>query len=265
MPLIVTRPQAAGQALAAELAAAGLTTLWLPAFDLLPAADQAITRATLARLADFDLAVFVSPAAVRFAVAELSAAWPAPTAIAAVGSGTARAVQALVPAVAAARLIEPRTASAAEPGAQGAAGSEALWQALQDAALQPRAALVLRAEHGRDWLAQRLQQAGAAVTTLAVYRRLPHVPAASARRWLLAQGDVARWDSVLTSSEAVDVLLDQVQAVPGAAARLRAGCALASHARIAARLSAAGFVDVRVCAPEAAAIGAALAAAAGSR
>lgn len=64
-PVIVTRPAAGGRALAAALLARGLDALWLPAFEIGPAPDEAAARAALARLADFDLAVFVSPAAVR--------------------------------------------------------------------------------------------------------------------------------------------------------------------------------------------------------
>ncbi|MFN7887408.1 MAG: uroporphyrinogen-III synthase, partial [Betaproteobacteria bacterium] len=69
------------------------------------------------------------------------------------------------------------------------------------------------------------------------------------------QGAVA---SVVTSSEAVAALMDAMRDAPAALAALRAGPALASHPRIAERLRVSGFGDVRLCAPNAAAIQAAV-------
>ncbi|MEW5881641.1 MAG: uroporphyrinogen-III synthase [Pseudomonadota bacterium] len=247
-PVIVTRPDAGGRALADELAARGIEALWLPAFEIGSAPDEPAARGALAQLADFDLAVFVSPAAVRAAAALLTGAWPARTAIGAVGAATASAVVQSIPGAQSAALIAPGAAD------ENDAGSEAFWDALTRSALRPRRVLLLRAEGGREWLADRLAAAGARVTAVAVYSRRMRSASddeiATLRRWK----DAGRQPAMLvTSSEAVDVLVRQIERA-GAPGWLQAGLALATHARIAERLRAAGFARVALAAPRADAI-----------
>lgn len=83
--LVLTRPAGGGDGLAARLAAAGAETLRFPALRLVPSAP----RPPAGR---FDLAVFVSPAAVRFGLPRLARALPA--VVAAPGRGTAAALAA---------------------------------------------------------------------------------------------------------------------------------------------------------------------------
>lgn len=251
-PIIVTRPDAGGRALTDALAARGLDALWLPAFEIGPAPDEQIARAALARVADFDLAIFVSAAAVRATAALLEGAWPARTAIGAVGAATAGAVVQAIPGAASARCIAPAATDEHD------AGSEAFWDALVRSAVQPRRVLLLRAEGGREWLAERLAEAGARVTAVAVYSRRAHGASddelATLRRWC----EAGRAPAVLvTSSEAVDVLAGQIDRAD-AREWLRTGCALATHTRIAARLREAGFARVVLTPPRAADIVAAL-------
>jgi uroporphyrinogen-III synthase len=244
-PLIVTRPGAAGERLAADLRAAGCDALWLPAFAFGAAPDAARARAALARLADYDLAVFVSPAAVAATAALLARPWPPQTAIAAVGAATKREVLA--------RIAGADAATIHAPAAADESGSEALWAHLQAGGCAFRRALILRAEHGREWLAERLQAAGVQVRLLAVYTRRIAAPEARALATLRAWMQAGRAPAVLvTSSEAVDALAAQLEA--DLACWLRAGRALATHERIAQRLRAAGFADVRVVAADVAAL-----------
>ncbi|MCX8114288.1 MAG: uroporphyrinogen-III synthase [Burkholderiaceae bacterium] len=247
-PVIVTRPDAGGRMLADELAARGFESLWLPAFEIGPAPDERAARDALARLAEFDLAVFVSPAAVRATAALLAGAWPARTAIGAVGAATARAVAQSIPGALSAAVIAPGDADEAD------AGSEALWDALMRSALRLQRVLLLRAEGGRMWLAERLAEAGARVTAVAVYSRRVRSAGedeiATLRRWKDAGRQPAM---VVTSSEAVDVLVRQIERA-GALEWLHAGLALATHARIAERLRAAGFARVALAAARADAI-----------
>lgn len=247
-PVIVTRPEAGGRVLADELAGRGLEVLWLPVFEIGPAPDEPAAREALAQLADFDLAVFVSPAAAHAAATLLAGAWPARTAIGTVGAATARAVAQAIPGAQSAALIAPGDADETD------AGSEALWDALLRSGLRPRRVLLLRAEGGRQWLADRLTEAGARVTAVAVYSRRVRSAAddeiATLRRWK----DAGRVPAMLvTSSEAVDVLVRQIDRA-GAPGWPRAGLALATHARIADRLRAAGFARVVLAAPRADAI-----------
>ncbi len=256
-PVIVTRPDAGGRALTDALRALGVDAVWLPAFDIGPPPDEATARAVLARLADFDLAIFVSAAAVRATAALLAAPWPVRTAIGAVGAATARAVAQAIPGAQSAPCIAPDDADEHD------AGSEAFWEALTRSALRPQRVLLLRAEGGRAWLADRLTETGARVTAVAVYSRRARSASdgeiAVLRRWRSA----GRAPAVLvTSSEAVDVLLAQIDRA-GARDWLRTGLALATHARIAERLRSAGFARVALAAPRAEAIMAAIESSAG--
>ena len=245
--VVVTRPGAAGRALADELTRAGQPALWLPAFEFGPPPDEARARAVLASLADFDLAILVSPQAARATAALLERPWPAGTAIAAVGAGSRAAVLATIPGAAQAPLLPAR-----DEDLRGS-GSESLWPLLQAMQPQPRRVLLLRAQGGREWLAEKLQAAGSTVTPLAVYTRMPCAPSTEMRVRLAAAAG-AGLASVISSSDAVDALAEMLAGQPEVLQALRAGAALASHPRIAERLRAAGFARVTVCAPDAQAI-----------
>jgi uroporphyrinogen-III synthase len=243
-PLVVTRPGAAGQRLAEQLRAGGCEAVWLPAFEFGPAPDPEQARAALASLADCDLAVFVSPAAVAATATLLAQAWPAGTTIGAVGAATKREVLARIAGAEAATILAPT--------ADDEGGSEALWDELAASGRAFRRALILRAEHGREWLAERLQAAGVQVRLLAVYTRRIAAPAPRALATLRAWMQAGRAPAVLvTSSEAVDAL---AQLDDELRAWLRVGRALATHERIAQRLRAAGFADVQTVAADAAAL-----------
>lgn len=279
-PWLVTRPAAAGSALADALRARGRDVRWLPAFDIGLPPDESAARAALARLADADLAIFVSPAAVR-AVYQLLGGrdWPADTSIGAVGSATADAARALlarsdgtpltlIAPVAASVPARPMragsTATAApmrlhesvaalgaeEPDARG--GSEAFWAALQahfgnsgSAGGQPlRRALLLRAAQGRDWLLDQLRAVGVQVEPVAVYARRLRPWDGGDVAWVAARLGGPPPLVVVTSSEAVDALIEAVSlALPGALPWLRRGRALALHPRIVERLRAVGLTD----------------------
>lgn len=260
-PWLVTRPAAAGESLTAALRAAGCDARWLPAFDLGPAPDPQAARAALARLATFDLAVLVSPAAVRATAALLDGRWPSAVPIGAVGRGTVDAVRACfgaAPTVVAPASSEPTEDSADEGGGRAdpeASGSEAFWDALTQRTVAtgraPREVLLLRAEQGRDWLRAHFEAAGARVTLLPVYRRVARDWDSDDRAWIAARRHGPAPVLVVTSSEAVDALLAAADTMPDAAALrawLQRGRALALHPRIVERLHAAGFGDV-ACVP----------------
>ena len=247
--LLITRPQAPGRVLTAQLRAAGLDALWWPAFALLPPDDPAALRSCAERLALFDLVVFVSPAAVRALAPLLSDAWPARTAIAAVGAATAQAARTQLAQAGQARIICPDGETAAD------GGSESLWEALRQALPAPRHALIVRAQSGRRWLADRLLECGARVDEAVAYRRVANVPSAPQWAALRAamQGD-ACLAALYSSSEAVGVVGETLEQEPAIAARLRRGVALCFHERIEQALRASGLADVRRCEPDVASI-----------
>ncbi|MFO0490642.1 MAG: uroporphyrinogen-III synthase, partial [Curvibacter sp.] len=96
---------------------------------------------------------------------------------------------------------------------------------------------------GRDWFAQQLRQPGAGVECLASYQRQrPEPTAAALQRARAAASDGSVW--VFSSSEAVHNLQFVLPAQDWAAA-----VAVATHARIAAAVRAAGFGQVRASRP----------------
>jgi uroporphyrinogen-III synthase len=234
-PIVVTRPGAAGRVLAARLRQSNEQVAWWPAFELLPAADENAVRSVLHRLADYDLALFVSMAAVEATRELLPGPWPVATAIAAVGAST-RAAAAELPGVVGEQIISP--------GGADAPGSEGLWRAWLASGRKARRVLVLRAEHGRDWLIEQFTATGAQVETLPVYRRevraLDAADLACLRQWVVAQTVPL---AVFTSSEAV-AALDHALASDSARQWLRTGTALATHSRVAEQLQHAGFSGV---------------------
>ena len=252
--ILVTRPQEPGRDLAARLRGAGLDALWWPAFDLLPPADPAPLRACVARLAQFDLVVFVSPAAVRAFALALPGEWPTATAIGAVGAATASAARALLAGAGGARIHCPCGDAVAD------AGSEALWQALQRLSPAPQRILIVRAQGGRQWLIDRLLATGAQVEQAVAYLRLAHVPSPAQCAALRAsQAARSRLAVLFSSSEAVPAVMQQLAGDPTLAGALRGAIALCVHPRIEQALRAAGYADVRGCEPEAESIRAALA------
>jgi uroporphyrinogen-III synthase len=242
-PVIVTRPAAPGRRLVAALRRCGGEVAWWPAFDIAPPANEAAVRRALDHLADYDLALFVSPNAVHATAERLSADWPASTVIGAVGASTRDAAVAELPGGSVAPIVAP------DDGDES--GSEGFWRAWRATGRRARRVLVLRAATGRDWIIDQLRAADAEVDALAVYDRSPRA---------LSEGDRARligWVrngvppiTVVSSAEAVGAILEQVDRVEGATEWLRRGLAIATHPRVAQRLQAAGFANVEACGPD---------------
>ena len=242
-PVIVTRPAAPGRRLVAALRRCGGEVAWWPAFDIAPPANEAAVRRALDHLADYDLALFVSPNAVHATAERLSADWPASTVIGAVGASTRDAAVAELPGGSAAPIVAP------DDGDES--GSEGFWRAWRVTGRRARRVLVLRAATGRDWIINQFRADDAEVDALAVYDRLPHALSAGDRDRLIGwvRSGVPPI-TVVSSAEAVGAILEQVDRVEGAAEWLRRGLSIATHPRVAQRLQAAGFANVDACAPD---------------
>ncbi|HRK55892.1 MAG TPA: uroporphyrinogen-III synthase [Burkholderiaceae bacterium] len=249
--VIVTRPGAAGQSLTQALTQAQLEAVWWPAFAMDVRADAAAAEA-FAHLSAYDCVVFVSPYAVVGVAALLRAPWPPSVALAAVGSGTAQAIRKHIVLNATHRLIEPAADSDAMDQ-EVRSGSEPLWAVLK--VHSPKRVLIARAQRGRDWLAQKLRQAGAVVDDACVYQRHPlPLTVEHAQRIIAWAQSGATLITVFTSSEAVSVTLDK-EPSPGvdigdilrrAQTILRGQPAVATHPRIARQLTRCGASHVSV-------------------
>ena len=161
-PVILMRPGAANDRLAAKLKADGIEAWCWPAFTITLPEDQELVAQRLAHLDDVDMVVLASPAAVA-AVAHWVQEWPEHITLATVGEGTARVIRAAwgddVP------VIFPK-------GDAEQSGSEALFDLLKHTQI-PRRVLIARGQTGREWLAEQLTQLGADVEKLAAYVRVP--------------------------------------------------------------------------------------------
>lgn len=157
--VVVTRPEHQAGNLRRLIEAAGGQVILFPTLAIAPPQDPQAVLTQLQRLAQFDLAVFISPNAVDYGLPYAAQAGGVPSSlqIAAVGAGTARALQAaghpptLVP--------------------EHDFNSEALLAlpALQQ--VTSKKVIIFRGEGGREHLANTLRSRGAQVEYVQVYRR----------------------------------------------------------------------------------------------
>jgi uroporphyrinogen III methyltransferase/synthase len=133
--------------------------------------------------------------------------------------------------------------------------SEALFAALSErlglAAFSGRPVLIVRGDGGREWLADRLREAGAEVQAVCAYRR--KVPEPSADAWAhvraLLRGVPHAW--LVTSSEGVRNLeaLARASLDPEEQETLRHAPLVAPHPRIAETARAVGFDRITTSGP----------------
>jgi uroporphyrinogen III methyltransferase/synthase len=244
--------------------AAGLDVLSFPLLAIGPAADDTPLRTALAQLDGYALVVFVSPNAVSYGLDMLAqvqnahgaAQWPAGVPVAVVGpsSVVALADRGIAPPVH--RVIAPAGVQGGESASDAARfDSEALWTELDTSpgAFADRKVLIIRGSGGREWLADRLREAGATVEAVEAYSRT--LPEPSGMQWqavrdsLKPEAPPYAW--LLTSSEAVRNLdaLARLHLSPREHERLKQMQCIAPHARIAAQAQALGFAHVLPAAP----------------
>ncbi len=232
--LIVTRPRQQCAAWLARLMELGVEAAALPLIEILPARDASQVSAAWAALTTVDLAVFVSPNAVeQFFAHGQAEGWPAHTLAACVGPGSAQALAER--GVPAALIVQPAADAAS-------LDSEHLWEQLSPMRAWAGArVLLLRGDGGREWLAERLAEAGANVVAVTVYHRAaPRFTAAEQALLAQAQADPLRFVWLFSSAEAVGHL-------PGLP--LTGQRAIATHPRIADAARAAGFAPVVLARP----------------
>lgn len=228
--------------LVAALERHGLRTLQFPLLDIAPTPNLDDLRAALADPSRYALVVFVSPNAVQQAFAAMPEGfrWPQDVPAAVVGPASAQALAAHGVAAPTYRVIRPD--SHADDARQD---SEALYARLDVATLSGREVLIVRGNGGREWLADRLREAGVAVRAVEAYRRGVPVPDAAA--WAALREVLAgRHAWTLTSSEAARNLDSLARASLSAAEveALYAAPCFAPHARIVEQAQSLGFRDV---------------------
>lgn len=157
--VVLTRPRAQCEEIAAGLQARGARVLVFPALDIVPVALSEASRDNLASLASAALAIFVSANAAEHGVAAARAAgpWPASVAVAGIGEATAARLR----GSGFARVIAP------------AAGfdSESLLACPELQAVAGRRIVIFRGVGGREHLRAALEGRGASVGYVECYRR----------------------------------------------------------------------------------------------
>jgi len=233
--VVVTRPAAQAAVWTERLRERGIDAEPLPLIEIAPLADRSPLVAAWRAIAGHRLVVFVSANAVEqfFAARPDGLTWPGDVAAGAPGPGTAEAL--LAAGCHAAAIVSP---------AVGAAqfDSEALWERLRGRDWNGARVLVVRGDGGRDWLGDRLREAGAAVDTVGAYRRIAPAFTGAARERLdaIVASDGVVW--LFSSSEAIANL-----ARAAADARWQDARAVATHPRIAAHARGVGFGVVVEC------------------
>ena len=230
--VVLTRPRAAAEALARPLEAEGARVFIFPALAIEPLAPGAALEALLARLAGFDLAIFVSANAVEhgLAMARRAAPWPAKLRVAAIGEATAEALR----NSGIAEVISPPERH----------DSEGLLALAQLQAVRGQDVVVFRGEGGRERIKESLEERGARVEYAECYRRVR--PRADARP--LAEA-LQRGEVQAVSALSAETLRNFVSMVgPGAAAALASATLVVPHPAIAAEPDARRFARVAVAA-----------------
>jgi uroporphyrinogen-III synthase len=230
--IVVTRPAGQAAGLARLIREAGGEPVVFPALEILPPADPAALAAVLARLEQFDLAIFISRNAVDWGLAALGRAWPARVRVAAVGAGTARA------------LAERGIGGVIAPqGPQP--DSEALLARPELADVRTARVLIFRGEGGREVLRESLVARGAEVEYAECYRRARPRTEATALAAAWARGEL---DAATVNSAAA---LENLCALIGEAAvrAARATPLFVPHPRVAQAAADLGFARIVVAGP----------------
>lgn len=244
MRIIVTRPQREAQDWVQALRQAGHEALALPLISIAPAPDAAALQRAWRQLGGYLGLMFVSANAVDgfFAARPVDASPPAQAW--ATGPGTVNALL---------RAGVPALHITAPPADAAQFDSEALWQQVNARITPGVRVLVVRGADaaegggnqgaGRDWFARQVAAAGGTVDFVASYQRL-RPPLDTTQRQLAraAAGDGSVW--LFSSSQAVLNLQGSLPRQDWRAAR-----AVATHARIAQAVRAAGFAVVRESRP----------------
>lgn len=221
--VLVTRPAEQADSLLARLRDLGAHPLLFPTLEIQPPSQPAVLERRLADLANHDLAIFVSPTAVRRGLALISD-WPPALRVAAVGQGTAAAL----------RTEGMQNILAPDQGGD----SEHLLALPELADMTGQRVLIFRGEGGRELLAKTLAVRGADVHYAECYRRgLPSAdPAPLCAIW--RQGGVQA--VTVLSTEGLDNLFKLIGAEH--AGLIRATPVFAAHPRIAMHARELGIV-----------------------
>lgn len=232
--IVITRPAGEAQRLAALIREAGGVPLVYPALEIIDVTDVGPLEDAIARLAQFDFAIFISPSAVDKAMTRIQSRRTLPEGLqcVAIGPGGVRALQKF----GVTNVIAPPRGAARDERYD----SEALLDSpfLQD--VQGKRVVIFRGDGGRELLRDTLSARGARVETVTCYRRgKPGFDAAELNA-IAQRGEVAA--IIITSSEGLRNFCAHLG--EAGSAWLRATPLVVPHPRIAAAARELGFAQV---------------------
>lgn len=192
--ILVTRPTGQSRQLIDLIEANGGKAVFFPVLEIQEPTDTAALHRLFEQLDTYDMAIFISPTAVERCLEKMLAwrEWPSGIFVAAVGQGTAQALE----AKGINRVITP----------SGQADSESLLDLTKMKHVSGMRILIFRGQGGREHLADTLQQRGAEVTYAECYRRAKPQTSVDPLLAALKQADLA--GITVTSSEGLDNLFE---------------------------------------------------------
>jgi uroporphyrinogen-III synthase len=190
--IVVTRPREQAVQLQHRIEQLGGSVLLFPLLEIEPVSDIRLLTEQVARLPDFDLAIFISPNAVRYgmSVIQSTIGLPDNLRVASVGQSSAQALR----DAGVKEVIAPKDRS----------DSEALLALPQLQNVRGWKTIIFRGDGGREILGETLKQRGATVEYVTCYRRSK--PSQSPQALLTLQPDVI----TISSSEALGYLWDML-------------------------------------------------------
>jgi uroporphyrinogen-III synthase len=229
LTIAVTRPREQALQMVQRIEQAGGVPLLFPLLEITAAADAEALNAQVARLGQFNLAIFISPNAVRYGTAAIRAAGELPQnlQIATVGQGSAKALR----ETGFSNIIAPTERF----------DSEGLLALAEMQHVSGWRVMIFRGDGGRELLGDTLSARGATVEYASCYRRAKSQQ--DKGRLLSARPDAI----IVTSSEAMVHLSEMLDA--GDRGALRNTVLFVPHTRIAGLARDHGWPQVHVTAP----------------
>jgi len=157
--IVVTRPREQAVKMQQRIEQFGGNVILFPLLEIEPVPDAGILQDTVTRLSDFDLAIFISPNAVRYGMAAIQSVGVLPSGlkVATVGQGSAQT------------LREAGVTSVIAPADGG--DSEALLALAELQNVQGCKIVIFRGDGGRELLGDTLKARGAEVEYITCYHR----------------------------------------------------------------------------------------------
>jgi uroporphyrinogen-III synthase len=228
--VVVTRPAQTAAAFKRGVVKLGAVVCGLPGMGLRAVADRAAANRDLRESRTVDIAIFISPSAVRYAFdLQSDLRFGRATRVFAIGAGTARA------------LVRRGVLGVIHPPQQDSDGLLALPELARVSGLR---VVVIGAPGGRDVLTKTLSRRGALLKSISVYQR--SLPRLTRRHFAELDAAAAPLLTLLSSAEALDNLHKLLPAE--LFARLANGEGIVSSLRLAQAARSAGFVRIHIAA-----------------